>query len=209
MGIEGGMKVGICGRTGCGKSTLFGVLFRLVDIGSSNELGSGEMLIDSVDILKLGVHDLRRALAIIPQDAVMFSGTIRDNLDLFHEQTEDQLWAALRLASLETVVQQLPDKLEATVQEGGENFSCGQRQLVCLARALLRQSRIICLDEATANIDVNTDKALQEVIKTGFKDRTVLTIAHRLNTIMHSDRILFLENGQVAEFAAPAELLSD
>jgi len=206
--IEGGMKVGICGRTGCGKSTLLAVLFRLVDIASPDGRGEGQILIDGVDIAKLGLRDLRRGLAIIPQDAVMFAGTVRENLDLFSERTEDQLWTALRHASLEAIVQNLPGCLDANVSEGGENFSCGERQLVCLARALLRQSRIICMDEATANIDVRTDATIQEVIKTQFVDRTVLTIAHRLNTIASSDRILFLESGRVAEFDTPAALLA-
>mmetsp|Transcript_56100 Transcript_56100/g.142831 ORF Transcript_56100/g.142831 Transcript_56100/m.142831 type:complete len:1410 (+) Transcript_56100:124-4353(+) len=206
--IEGGSKVGICGRTGSGKSTLFSVLFRLVDIYSPANACDGCIKIDGVDIGGLGLSDLRRGLAIIPQDAVMFAGSVRENLDLFGERTDAQLWEALRHASLEDAVKRLTGGLDAMVQEGGDNFSCGERQLVCLARALLRQSKIICLDEATANIDVKTDATIQEVIKTEFADRTVLTIAHRLHTIAAHDRILVLDAGQVAEFGGPAELLA-
>jgi len=206
--IEGGSKVGICGRTGSGKSTLFSVLFRIVDIYAPRNECKGRIEIDSLDVGELGLSDLRRGLAIIPQDAVMFAGTVRENLDVFHEHTDEQLWEALRQASLEDVVKQLSSGLGALVQEGGENFSCGERQLICLARALLRQSRIICLDEATANIDVKTDAIIQEVLQKEFADRTVLTIAHRLNTIAKSDRILVLDACQVAEFGSPAELLS-
>jgi ATP-binding cassette subfamily C (CFTR/MRP) protein 8/ATP-binding cassette subfamily C (CFTR/MRP) protein 9 len=208
MVIEGGMKVGICGRTGSGKSTLFSVLFRIVDIYSPESQCGGRIEIDGLDVGRLGLNDLRRGLAIIPQDAVMFSGSVRDNLDLFREHTDEQLWEVLRHASLKGAVEQLPGGLEALVQEGGENFSCGERQLVCLARALLRQTKIICLDEATANIDFKTDATIQEVIKTSFEDRTVLTIAHRLNTIALHDRILVMDSGKVAEFGSPAELLA-
>jgi ABC-type multidrug transport system fused ATPase/permease subunit len=208
LAIEGGSKVGICGRTGSGKSTLFSVLFRIVDIYPTGNQCKGCIKIDGLDMGGFGLRDVRRALAIIPQDPVMFAGSVRDNIDLFRECSDEQLWEALRHASLENVIKQSSGGLEALVQEGGENFSCGERQLVCLARALLRQSKIICLDEATANIDVKTDATIQEVIKTEFADRTVLTIAHRLNTIATHDRILVLDAGRVAEYGSPAELLA-
>jgi len=205
MVVPGGTKVGICGRTGCGKSTLLSVLFRLTDIA---ENGEGRILLDGVSIVDVGLKDLRQALSIIPQDAVMFAGTLRENLDLFSEYSDEQLNSVIRQASLEEMVSTLPHGLSSTVQEGGENFSCGQRQLVCLARALLRRSKVICLDEATANIDTKTDETIQVVIRQEFKERTVLTIAHRLNTIAHSDMICFLEDGRVAEYDPPAALLA-
>jgi len=210
--IEGGSKVGICGRTGSGKSTLFSVLFRLVDIYSPANMCKGSIEIDGLNVGELGLRDLRRALAIIPQEAVMFSGTVRENLDLFGERSDEQILSALRHVSMvqkgDALVHDYCANLNAMVQEGGENFSCGERQLICLARALLRQSKVICLDEATANIDIKTDATIQQVMKTEFADRTVLTIAHRLNTIATHDRILVLDAGQLVEFGSPAELLA-
>mmetsp|Transcript_1230 Transcript_1230/g.2539 ORF Transcript_1230/g.2539 Transcript_1230/m.2539 type:complete len:1366 (-) Transcript_1230:148-4245(-) len=206
--VEGGSKVGVCGRTGCGKSTLLNVLFRINDISGGSGCGEGTILLDNIDIMQLGLKDLRTALAIIPQDAVMFAGTVRDNLDLFQEKADQELWSALNFAALEETVRSLPGGLEAHVEEGGQNFSCGQRQLLCLARALLRRSQVLCLDEATANIDFETDKTIQKVIKSEFAHCTTLTIAHRLNTIVHSDRVLFLDQGRVAEYDTPARLLA-
>lgn len=206
--IAGGSKIGICGRTGCGKSTLLNVLFRVLDIARPKGGGEGEILIDGLDISKMGLHDLRHRLAIIPQDAVMFAGTLKENLDLFGQYSEEDLWSALRFSALDDTVKQMPDGLNSPVQEGGENLSCGQRQLICLARALLRKSKIVCLDEATANIDVKTDETIQQVIRKEFEHCTVLTIAHRLQTIAHSDKILFLEHGTVGEYDAPATLLA-
>mmetsp|Transcript_38878 Transcript_38878/g.72193 ORF Transcript_38878/g.72193 Transcript_38878/m.72193 type:complete len:1375 (-) Transcript_38878:86-4210(-) len=206
--VEGGYKLGICGRTGSGKSTLFSILFRIVDVYRPGNECQGCIEIDGIDVGKIGLTDLRRALAIIPQDPVMFAGDVRENLDLFQERTDEELWTALQHASMDTVVKQMPDGLGSLVHEGGENFSCGERQLVCMARALLRQSKIICLDEATANIDIKTDATIQEVMKTEFADCTVLTIAHRLNTIATHDQILVMDQGEVAELGSPAELLA-
>ena len=157
------------------------------------ELSAGDIFIDEINIKTLGLHDLRQKLTIIPQDPVIFSGTIRSNLDTFGIYSEEDLWDAL--------------KLEHECSEGGENLSVGQRQLICLARALLRKTKILILDEATASIDHNTDELIQKTIRTQFSDCTVLTVAHRLNTIMDSNRILVLEKGKIAEFDTPQNLL--
>ncbi|XP_060675528.1 ABC transporter C family member 2-like isoform X1 [Ziziphus jujuba] len=195
-------KVGIVGRTGAGKSSMINALFRIV------ELEKGRILIDNCDIGKFGLTDLRKVLGIIPQSPVLFSGTVRFNLDPFSEHSEADLWEALERAHLKDVIRRNSLGLDAEVSEAGENFSVGQRQLLSLARALLRRSKILVLDEATAAVDVGTDVLVQKTIREEFKLCTMLIIAHRLNTIIDCDRILLLDGGQVLENDSPVELLS-
>ena len=196
-------KIGIVGRTGAGKSSLTLALFRLI------EPASGSIIIDGVDISKLGLLDLRTKLTIIPQDPVLFTGKLRMNLDPFNEQSDERIWSVLELAHLKHFCSTLEGGLEHECAEGGENFSVGQRQLVCLARALLRKSRILILDEATAAVDLETDALIQRTIQTEFSDCTILTIAHRLNTVLDYDRILVLDQGKVVEFDTTNKLLND
>jgi ABC-type multidrug transport system fused ATPase/permease subunit len=199
--IPPGSRVGICGRTGSGKSSLFSALFRLV------EPASGCIKIDGVDTTSLGLTALRSRIAIIPQDPVMFVGTLRQNLDPFFQYQDEELWDALRLCRMHDVIAQRPDKLEANVSESGHNFSQGERQLICIARALLRKPKILLLDEATASIDMDTDNMVQGMIRQNFTKCTCLTIAHRLNTIADSDLIMVLDDGIISEFDTPANLL--
>ncbi|KAI3907597.1 hypothetical protein MKW98_016241 [Papaver atlanticum] len=196
-------KVGIVGRTGAGKSSMLNALFRIV------ELERGRILIDGYDVSKFGLTDLRKVLGIIPQSPVLFSGTVRFNLDPFNEHNDANLWEALERAHLKDVIRRNSLGLDAEVTESGENFSVGQRQLLSLARALLRRSKILVLDEATAAVDVRTDALIQKTIREEFKSCTMLIIAHRLNTIIDCDRVLLLDAGQVSEFDTPEELLSN
>ncbi|XP_029363822.1 multidrug resistance-associated protein 1 isoform X3 [Echeneis naucrates] len=200
--INGGEKVGIVGRTGAGKSSLTLGLFRII------EGAEGHIFIDGVDIAQLGLHDLRSRITIIPQDPVLFSGSLRMNLDPFDNYDDDDVWRALELSHLKTFVSGLPDGLSHECSEGGENLSVGQRQLLCLARALLRKTKILVLDEATAAVDPETDKLIQSTIRSQFEDCTVLTIAHRLNTIMDYNRVLVLDRGEIAEFDTPSHLIT-
>ncbi|XP_068898239.1 multidrug resistance-associated protein 1 isoform X4 [Tenebrio molitor] len=199
--INGGEKVGIVGRTGAGKSSLTLSLFRII------EAAEGEILIDGVNISSLGLHTLRSRLTIIPQDAVLFSGSLRMNLDPFDKHSDEEVWMALEHAHLKSFVKGLTAGLYHEVTEGGENLSVGQRQLICLSRALLRKTKVLVLDEATAAVDLETDDLIQRTIRTEFKDCTVLTIAHRLNTIMDSDRVIVLDQGKIVEFDSPSNLL--
>jgi len=201
--INAGEKVGVVGRTGSGKSSLMVSLFRISEL----ENDGGKFLIDGVDIGKIGTEALRSNLSIIPQDPVMWSNTVRYNLDPFEAASDAELWGVLKKVQLAEVIAVLPGGLEEKVAEGGENFSQGQRQLLCIARSLLRKPKILVMDEATASIDNATDAAIQEMIRENFADATVLTIAHRLNTIMDSDRVLVLDDGRIAEFDTPAALL--
>ncbi|KAH9380804.1 hypothetical protein HPB48_020242 [Haemaphysalis longicornis] len=204
--VSPGEKVGIVGRTGAGKSSLTLSLFRLI------EAAGGAICIDGVDISYLGLHDLRSKLTIIPQarcsqDPVLFSGTLRSNLDPFDKLSDEELWRALEHSHLKEFVTGLEMGLQHNITEGGDNISVGQRQLVCLARALLRKSRILILDEATAAVDMETDDLIQATIRREFSDCTIITIAHRLNTVLDYDRIMVLDRGDIVEFDAPRELL--
>ncbi|EDW01217.1 probable multidrug resistance-associated protein lethal(2)03659 [Drosophila grimshawi] len=193
-------KIGIVGRTGAGKSSIIQALFRLA-------VNEGLIEIDGQNIAQLGLHDLRSRISIIPQESVLFAGTLRFNLDPFDEKSDEALWDVLHDVKLKAYVHSLEGGLYCHMQEGGSNFSMGQRQLVCLARAILRSNRILILDEATANVDADTDKLIQETIQTKFAQCTVLTIAHRLHTVMDNDSVLVIDAGKIIEFGPPHELL--
>ncbi|KAJ2037033.1 hypothetical protein H4S04_008656 [Coemansia sp. S16] len=195
-------KVGIVGRTGAGKSSLTLALFRII------EAAEGQILLDGEDIAQYGLFDVRSKLSIIPQDPMLFAGTVRENLDPFNTYSDQDIWRALEHTQLADFIRAKDERLEYVVTQGGENFSVGQRQLICLARALLKRAKVLVLDEATAAIDPESDAIIQNSIRNEFKDCTVLTIAHRLNTIIDSDRILVLDRGQVAEFDTPDALLA-
>ncbi|OQV17365.1 Canalicular multispecific organic anion transporter 2 [Hypsibius exemplaris] len=201
--IVSGEKIGIVGRTGAGKSSLTLALFRII------EAAGGSIVIDGVDISQLGLHDVRSRITILPQEPVLFSGSLRMNLDPFERYSEEEIWRALENSHLKHYVSALPDGLAHQVAEGGENLSVGQRQLICLARALLRKTKVLVLDEATAAIDLETDALIQDTIRVNFADCTILTIAHRINTIMDSTRIMVLDAGRVKEFDTPANLLAN
>lgn len=199
--FPGKKKVGVVGRTGSGKSTLIQAIFRIV------EAREGSIVIDDVDVSKIGLHDLRSRLSIIPQDPTMFEGTVRDNLDPLEQHSDTEIWEALDKCQLGDIVRQKPDKLESKVVENGENWSAGQRQLFCLGRTLLKRSSILVLDEATASVDSATDGVIQKIISREFKDRTVVTIAHRIHTVIDSDLVLVLSDGRIAEYDTPTKLL--
>uniref|UniRef100_A0A8C9Z1B7 ATP-binding cassette sub-family C member 5 n=1 Tax=Sander lucioperca TaxID=283035 RepID=A0A8C9Z1B7_SANLU len=196
-------SIGIVGRTGSGKSSLGVAMFRLV------ELTGGLIIIDGTNIAQIGLDDLRSKLAIIPQEPVLFIGTVRTNLDPWDQHSDSQIWEALEKTHIKEMISQLPHSLHSEVTENGENFSVGERQLLCVARALLRNSKILILDEATAAIDNETDCLIQKTIRSAFGSCTTLIIAHRLNTVMSCSRVMVLDNGQILEFDSPAALLAD
>nr|XP_031540294.1 multidrug resistance-associated protein 4 isoform X2 [Vicugna pacos] len=200
--IKSREKVGIVGRTGAGKSSLISALFRLSE-------PEGKIWIDKILTTEIGLHDLRKKMSIIPQEPVLFTGTMRKNLDPFNEHTDEELWNALKEVQLKEAIEDLPGKMDTELAESGSNFSVGQRQLVCLARAILRKNRILIIDEATANVDPRTDELIQKTIREKFAQCTVLTIAHRLNTIIDSDRIMVLDSGRLKEYDEPYILLQN
>ncbi|KAL3900009.1 MAG: hypothetical protein SGCHY_001648 [Lobulomycetales sp.] len=202
--IPAGSKVGVCGRTGAGKSTFLQALFRLIEPG-------GEIKIDDIDTKTLGLNDLRSRLAIIPQEPFCWKGSLRSNVDPFHQYSDQELWQAFESVEMKQMVQGLPLQLDAPVADGGSNFSFGERQLICLARALLKDVKIIVADEPTSSIDFATDALIQKAIRGGLEGsggKTVITIAHRLLTIIDFDLILVLDDGRLVEFDTPANLLS-
>ncbi|XP_050216933.1 ABC transporter C family member 3-like [Mercurialis annua] len=201
--FPGGKRTGIVGRTGSGKSTLIQTLLRIV------EPTVGQIVIDDINISSIGLHDLRSRLGIIPQDPTMFEGTIRSNLDPLEEYTDEQIWEALDKCQLAHEVKKKEKRLDSMVTENGENWSMGQRQLVCLGRVLLKKCKILILDEATASVDTATDNLIQQTIKQHFSDRTVVTIAHRITSVLDSDVVLLLSNGLIEEFDSPARLLQN
>ncbi len=201
--IRGGERVGVCGRTGSGKSSLVNGLLRLV------ESSEGSIKIDGIDISNVNIGELRRAISVIPQDPVLFSGTVRSNLDPFEKHSDEEVWSALQKSNLNNVILSREDGLNSKMEEGGTNFSVGERQLLCLARAIIRNCKILVLDECSSSVDMETDKILQESIKENFKNCTIISIAHRLSTIIDFDRILVMDDGKVAEFDIPSNLKLD
>ncbi|KAM5570157.1 hypothetical protein ABKV19_017257 [Rosa sericea] len=201
--FPGGMKTGIVGRTGSGKTTLIQTLFRIVDPAA------GRILIDGINISSIGLHDLRSKLSIIPQDPTMFEGTVRSNLDPLEEYTDEQIWEALDKCQLGDEIRKKQGKLDSAVSENGENWSMGQRQLVCLGRVLLKKSKVLVLDEATASVDTATDNLIQQTLRHHFSDCTVITIAHRITSVLHSDMVLLLSHGLIEECDSPARLLEN
>jgi len=219
ISIPSRAKVGVVGRTGAGKSTLMVSLLRLV------ELESGSITIDGVDIRNLGLKLLRSKIAVIPQDPTLFSGTIRSNLDQFGDYSNKRLNMVLERVGLKSTSSERSQSsnslltldeeksshhvkgLSDLVLEGGSNFSVGQRQLLVVARALLCGAQIVIMDEATASVDADTDARIQRVIRTEFKQATCVTVAHRINTILDSDYVLVMSDGQAAEFDVPETLL--
>ncbi|XP_022981345.1 ABC transporter C family member 3-like [Cucurbita maxima] len=201
--FPGGKKTGIVGRTGSGKSTLIQTLFRIVDPVA------GHIVIDNIDITTIGLHDLRSKLSIIPQDPTMFEGTVRSNLDPLEEYADEDIWEALDKCQLGDEVRKKEGKLDSAVTENGENWSMGQRQLVCLGRVLLKKSKVLVLDEATASVDTATDNLIQQTLRQHFSDCTVITIAHRITSVLSSDMVLLLSHGLIEEYDTPTRLLED
>ncbi|XP_027939759.1 ABC transporter C family member 3-like [Vigna unguiculata] len=201
--FHGGLKTGIVGRTGSGKSTLIQTLFRIV------EPAVGKIMIDNINICSIGLHDLRSRLSIIPQDPTMFEGTVRNNLDPLEEHTDEQIWEALDKCQLGDEVRKKEGKLDSKVSANGENWSMGQRQLVCLGRVLLKKSKVLVLDEATASVDSATDNLIQQTLRQHFTDSTVITIAHRITSVLDSDMVLLLSQGFIEEYETPTKLLEN
>ncbi|CAF4222447.1 unnamed protein product [Rotaria sp. Silwood2] len=202
--IKPSEKIGIVGRTGAGKSSFIQTLFRM------GTLVDGRIIIDNIDIVTIGLDDVRRRISVIPQDPVLFTGTMRSNLDPFGLYSDAEIWNVLEQIQLKTLVtDRMSNGLHSLVSESGSNLSVGQKQLVCLARAILKKNKILVIDEATGNVDNVTDELIQKAIRDKFKECTVLTVAHRLRTVIDSDRIMVLSNGMLVEFDSPQVLLSN
>lgn len=199
--------IGVVGRTGSGKSSLMLALFRILE-ATTGAIKIDKDQVKGEAISELGIHDLRSKLAIIPQDPVLFSGTVRTNLDPFSAVTDEAIWEVLDIVQLQAAIKE-KGGLNAQVMEYGENFSQGEKQVMCLARALLRKPKVLVLDEATASVDWDTDRLIQETVRSRFADSTVLVIAHRLGTIIETHKVMVLEQGTLKEFAPPAQLLQD
>ncbi|KAG4154902.1 hypothetical protein ERO13_D03G081100v2 [Gossypium hirsutum] len=200
--FEGGSKIGIVGRTGSGKTTFISALFRLV------EPADGEIIIDNLDICTIGLHDLRSHLGIIPQDPTLFGGSVRYNIDPLEQHTDNEIWEVLEKCQLREAVQAKEGGLNSTAVQDGLNWSMGQRQLFCLGRALLKRSKILVLDEATASIDNTTDSIIQKTIRAELKDCTVITVAHRIPTVMDCNMVLGISDGKLVEFDEPMKLMN-
>ncbi|XP_067206473.1 ATP-binding cassette sub-family C member Sur isoform X2 [Linepithema humile] len=199
--ISPGQKLGICGRTGSGKSSTVMALFQLI------EISQGRILLDGIDIRQVPLRKLRSRLSAIPQDAIMFSGTIRENLDPLSQHEDQDIWRALELSQIKDVVASHPEGLNLEVREGGENFSAGQLQLLCMARAILQRSNIIVFDEATSALDIATEKSLLKAAAIAFENKTVITIAHRAAALLDCDRIIVFDEGKISEEGSPADLM--
>nr|GME10717.1 ABC transporter C family member 8 [Ipomoea batatas] len=198
-----GTRVGVVGRTGSGKTTLISALFRLV------EPYSGQIIIDGIDVCSIGLKDLRLKLSIIPQEPALFRGSVRTNLDPLGLYSDDEIWKALEKCQLKDTISKLPHQLDSSVSDDGENWSMGQRQLFCLGRVLLKRNRILVLDEATASIDSATDATLQKIIREEFCNCTVITVAHRVPTVIDSDMVLVLSFGKLVEYDEPSKLMEE
>ena len=201
--ITDNQKIGVVGRTGAGKSTLCLALCRIV------EAHSGSIVIDGVDISQIGLEQLRDKITIIPQDPTLFNGTLRFNLDPQGIYTDQDLLELTSQAALDKLIARDDKGLDQLIEEHGQNLSSGEKQLLCICRAILKQNKVVLMDEATANIDIKTEQVIQRLIKEKFKDSTVITIAHRLNTIINSDKVLVLSKGEISEFDSPQNLLKD
>ena len=197
--IEGGQKIGIVGRTGAGKSSLIAALFRMPEY-------EGSISIDGVSLQAVNIQASRSGFAVVPQSPFLFTSTLRQNLDPFNKYSDQEIWQVLEDVQISAAVKSMPNAIYSQVIEGGSNFSVGERQLLCLARALLLRKKIVILDEATANVDLYTDQVIQNVIRKQLNDCTVLTIAHRLDTVLDYDKILVLDKGEVSEFGSPDDL---
>lgn len=196
--IDSFQKVGVVGRTGSGKSTLTLGLLRILELNSEDK---GSIEIDGVDISSVGLHHLRQKLSIIPQDPFLFTGTLRKNVDPFDQYSDSAIMSSLKAVTIWTQIGQADmtdqQRLQFEITDGGSNFSLGQRQLICMSRSILRKSRVLIMDEATASIDEATDHVIQTMIKQEFSNTTVLTIAHRINTIINYDKLMILDQGNI------------
>ena len=200
--IKSKEKIGIVGRTGAGKSSLVSSLFRLYDT-------HGTILIDNIDVRTVPLDTLRARISIIPQDPILFTGSLRTNIDPYHEFDDSTIWKILEQVELKNAVLELPQHLDTEILQGGSNFSVGQKQLMCLARAILRKNKIIVMDEATANVDSKTERSIHQTTEENFQDCTIITVAHRLSSILKSDRVLVMDDGKVVEFDRPDCLMQN